>query len=180
MLSGEGEPAWHCDCETENSQTMKRCCSGEKGMTMMKIKENRGFTLMDTVAALAVSGIMMTMAAPVTSRLLNQYRLRGAASQVAFELTRARMQAVAQNKFVRVRFTGEGAYLLETSQDGGNYTANSPAIKLPSGVALVAGGANSLTFNRQGFVQNSTALAIRNDNGQRTISMNSIGKVTES
>jgi len=147
---------------------------------MMRIRENKGFTLMDVMSSLALSGILLTMAAPVTSRLLNQYRLRGAASQIAFELARARMQAVAQNKYVRVRFTGDGTYLLETSQDGGSYTAYSPTIKLPTGVSVVSEGGVSMTFNRQGFVQNNAQVAISNSNGQRTISMNSIGKVSES
>jgi Tfp pilus assembly protein FimT len=154
--------------------------AGEKGTTAMRIRENRGFTLVDTIAAVALSGIVLTMAAPVTSSLLNQYRLRGAASQIAFELTKARMQAVAQNMFVRVRFPGDGTYILESSQDGGSYSASSPVIRLPNGVNLAQGTNVAMTFNRQGFVQNNTPLVIQNSNGARTISMNSIGRVTES
>jgi len=154
--------------------------SREKGTTAMRLRQNKGFTLLDTITAVALGGVVMAMAAPAASRLLNQYRLRGAASQIAFELTRARMQAVAQNKYVRVRFPGDGTYVLETSQDGGNYAAYTEAIDLPDGVSLAEGGNISMTFNRQGFVQNNTSLVIHNSNGQRTISMNSIGKVTES
>jgi len=154
--------------------------SGEKGTKAMRIKGNKGFTLLDSITAVALSGIVLTMAAPVSSRLLNQYRLRGAASQIAFELTRARMQAVAQNTYVRVRFPGDGTYILETSQDGGSYAAYSPTISLPNGVSVVASGNGAMTFNRQGFIQNNAPLVVHNANGERTISINSIGRVTES
>ncbi len=146
----------------------------------MKFRDQRGFTILDTITAMALSGLVLAMAQPVTSQLLNQYRLRGAASQVAMELARARMQAVAQNTFVRMRFTGNSTYILETSRDGAAYTTCSEPVSLPSGVALLSDSAGSLTFNRQGFVQNNTSLSIANSRGRRTISMNSIGRVSES
>lgn len=147
---------------------------------MQRLNDNKGYTLMDMVTSIVLGMIVLGMAAPATSKILNQYRLRGAASQIAFELSRARMQAVAQNKFVRVRFTDSGTYVLETSQDGGTYEAAGGTVSLPDGVNLVSDGATSLTFNRQGFVQNNMALSIQNPNGQKTISMNSIGRVTAS
>ncbi len=145
----------------------------------MRIQSNRGFTVIDIIAAVALSGLMITIAAPGASSLLERYQVRGATSQVSFELVRARMQAIAQNRSVRVSFNQGNGYVVERTNDDGTFGSVVAAATMPSGVTISA-EFDSVTFNREGIADQNISLTVGNDAIHRTISMNSIGRMTES
>ena len=134
---------------------------------------------MEMMATLAILGIVSTMAMPVTSAYLSSYQLRSTTDQLAFEIGRARTQAVAQHVFVRVRVTGN-SFVRERSTDGVTYAAAAPEVFLPNGVTATVGTTGSPTFNRAGLSPASTTIVLQNPQGFKSIITNVVGLVTVS
>ncbi len=145
----------------------------------MRIQGNRGFTVLDIIAGLALSGLLVSIAAPSASSLLERYQVRGATSQVSFELVRARMQAIAQNRSIRISFGEGGGYVVERTNDQGVFDSVVAAATMPEGVVISA-EFSSVTFDREGVASEPISITIGKDELHRTISMNSIGRMTES
>lgn len=64
----------------------------------------RGFTLIDVIIVLALLGIIMGMAVPALTDVVDKQRLGQAAREVERELQIAKQRAVANNRPMRVRF----------------------------------------------------------------------------
>ena len=74
-----------------------------------------GFTLVELVAVVAVTGIVATAAVPSLSGLIDTQRISGVASELASDLQYARAQAVQRNQGVRVSFKADAAcYVIHT------------------------------------------------------------------
>ena len=88
-----------------------------------------GFTLVELVAVMAVTGIVATAAVPSLSGLVDTQRISGVASELASDLQYARAQAVQRNQGVRVTFKAEAAcYVIHTgSADQCQCTTSGPA-----------------------------------------------------
>jgi type IV fimbrial biogenesis protein FimT len=82
----------------------------------MRIKGSaHGFTLIETVVVVAVTGIVMTTAMPSLNGLIDAQRIHGAASQMASDLQFARSEAVLRNQGVWVSFQADAAcYVIHT------------------------------------------------------------------
>ncbi len=96
----------------------------------MKTKgSTRGFTLIETVAVVAVTGIVMTTAMPSLNGLIDTQRIHGAATQMASDLQFARSEAVLRNQGVRVSFQADAAcYVIHTgTADQCQCSASGPA-----------------------------------------------------
>jgi hypothetical protein len=89
------------------------------------------------------------------------------------------MQAVGQNAFVRLRFDENGTYYVERSDDGVAFNEVVSIVQLPNGVS-VTNAQDTPVFGRRGIVAGGVSLNIQNGSGQRTVEMNTIGRVTES
>ncbi len=140
----------------------------------------RGFTLAELITALALALVVGAVSTPVASRLYRQYAFQNATRQLGFEVTRARMQAIGQNAFVRIRFIGSNSYVRERSTDGVSFTQEGPAVTLPSSTTGYAIG--SVSFNRQGLA-NSGAWLVLIDYAAESYSVlynNVLGRVTTS
>jgi type II secretory pathway pseudopilin PulG len=75
-----------------------------KGRVRRGWRSAAGFTLVDTLLAVTVFGIVSAVAVPSMSGAVDQMRLRIAARDVEQELQSARFLAVSSNRPVRVRF----------------------------------------------------------------------------
>ncbi len=139
---------------------------------------NRGFSLIQLTVALGMAGVLSATAAPVTGMYLKRYRLSTATGQVAFELARARMQAVAQSAFVRVRFPDSTHYVRERSTDNVTFAADGPVMALPNGVS--ASGVTTITFQRTGMIPATVYLTLTNGTVSKTVYTNVLGRVTTS
>jgi len=64
----------------------------------------RGFTLIELMIVVAVTGVVMTSAVPSFSGLIDTRRIDGVATQMASDLQFARAEAVSRNQAVRVSF----------------------------------------------------------------------------
>ena len=97
-----------------------------------------GFTLVELVAVVAVTGIVATAAVPSLSGLIDTQRISGVASELASDLQHARAEAVQRNQGVRVSFKPDAAcYVIHTG-------AADQCQCAASGPATCEGGAQAL------------------------------------
>jgi Tfp pilus assembly protein FimT len=134
-----------------------------------------GFTLIDTIVALAIIMIVAGFATPTILRGVNNMRLRAAASDFSSLIQRARVAAVQKNDTYAVLFnlpSGRGAYVdvgknstFDSTKDpmiqfgGSVYQAAAPAgasgkptnLDDPSGPLGWTATAGNISFNARGF-----------------------------
>lgn len=145
-------------------------------MTLHGARRNRGFTLAETVVGLALASVVAAVAVPASGRLLAQYRLSTATSQIAMEVSRARMQAIGQNRYVRLKKTSAGL-VREVSSNGESFTQDGDAVPLPNGIGMTFGGSGGPKFNRQGIASTSSYVLMSNEAGYRILYVNLLGRV---
>ena len=63
-----------------------------------------GFTLVELLTVVAIIGLLSAVAVPAIARYMRNYRIRGAAQQVAGEIGAARTKAIARNTNLGVLF----------------------------------------------------------------------------
>lgn len=68
-------------------------------------KIRRGLTLVELMIALAIVGLLLTLAAPSFYNYILMQRLKGVSQQLVTDLQFARSEAASRNEFVRVRFS---------------------------------------------------------------------------
>ena len=116
----------------------------------------RGFTLLELIIAVAVLGILSTLAAPAFNDLILASRARSAASDVYTSLIFARSEALKRNANVAIVPNGTwtngwqvlaGATLLRDQQ-----TVASLSIECPGGTNCNA----TITYRRDGRLNNAT------------------------
>ena len=107
-----------------------------------------GFTLTEILVALAIMGILASIAIPNWSTLLPNYALNGAARQVQSELHRLKSRAVSENANFRLVFSG-ATYTIE-KYSGGSYTATGESRTLPDGITLAGTSDTPLGFTSRG------------------------------
>jgi len=142
----------------------------------------RGFSLAELLAALAVSAALSAVALPNLLDLSAEYQLARAAHQLAFEISRARMKAVGENAYCRLRIglapDGRVAYWLEESEDGLVYHPEGSPVPLPSLVSLESTSETLPQFDRQGLSPAASAITLANHLGQRkTVTASVVGRV---
>jgi Tfp pilus assembly protein FimT len=109
--------------------------------------------------------------------LLESYRLSDAAKQLSTQISRARMQAIGQRMFVRLLIQGDGSYALLRSSDGVSYGMTGATMYLPEGIAVSVGATGAPFFNRQGQSATGSVITLTNSKGQKTVTMNVLGRV---
>ncbi len=140
--------------------------------------QQAGFSVVEMVTAVGLTTICSLVAVPNASKLLDQYRLMAAANQLSFEISRAHMQAVGQNLFVRIRVLDGGQYVREYSNDNATFTQDGPCGQLPAGLVATAGSSGTPSFNRGGLATAATTITLSNEAGYKTVHTNILGRVT--
>lgn len=124
---------------------------------------SRGFSAVEMIVTTAGMVMLAAMAVPVMREQLAVIELNGAARQVAGDLSRARMRAVAENRRYRIAYTG-GQYQLERDADG-TYEPRGAAGILPSGVSLSIDPDPEVIFRPSGWVDTDAPVRIVVANG---------------
>jgi Tfp pilus assembly protein FimT len=137
----------------------------------------RGFSLAELLIVLQFSAILGVIAVPKVNAFFAEYQLVSAADELAFDIARARMQAVGQNQYVHIKRVSQTQYTRETSTDASNWT-NSVNTTLPRGATFVTSSAE-VRFDKRGLATVNNSITVKNNNNQqKTIATNPIGRVT--
>lgn len=134
-----------------------------------------GYTLIEMLTGIGLSLVIAASAAPIASSVLDRYRLQSATRALAFEIARARMQAVGQNRATRLVLV-DGGFAVEESTDGVTFTRRTSQT-LPHGVGVEAGDSGAPRFDRHGLAPARTTLLVRSAAGSRALTTNVLGAV---
>ena len=115
----------------------------------MDLQGNKGFTMIELLIAVAIVAIGAALAAPEFLRWHARTQLRQATSEIASELTMARMAAMNRNRTVDVtiQMTG-GAVTIMAVPSGGSSVM--PTKTLASRVTAVTGAPVTVSFSSLG------------------------------
>jgi Tfp pilus assembly protein FimT len=143
-----------------------------------EIARQRGFSLVDVIVAMALAMAMGFVLVPKVSGLYAEYQLMSATNQLGFEIIRGHLQAVGQNRYVRIRMVSATEYMREKSTDGTTWSIEGPLLTLPRGITTTTATA-MVRFDRRGYATLNNSVVLNNGIGQaRTILTSPIGRVT--
>ena len=141
------------------------CCSKLTG----SFRDDRGFSLGEMMAALAVFAIVAAIAVPSYLSAQPGLRLNGAAREVMGKLMWARSKAVEQNSTYTVTFPTNHSLQI-----------NGQTIDLQTdypGITLSKSGSDP-AFNGRGMVNSgSTTITVSNCSSSRTVTVSATGNV---
>ena len=139
--------------------------------------QNRAFTLLVLVMALAIFGILAGIAIPNWAAQLPTYRLNSAVRQVQSELHRIRSQAVAGNKDFRVVFVTPALYRIEKNM-GSGYEPTGESRALPDGIAYGNASVGLISFTPRGTSNGGTIRLCNNKReGKSIVVLSSTGRI---
>jgi prepilin-type N-terminal cleavage/methylation domain-containing protein len=143
---------------------------------MKAAHSQKGFTLIEMLVTVGVMAVVASIAVPNAVRLVSIYQLSSAANEVAFEIGRAKMQAVAQHTFVRLVFKDGGTLYRQTaSSSNGSWTDATGFVRLPRNTSVSGTGP---TFGNNGVASSNGVIEVRNGAGAKTVQYNILGRVT--
>lgn len=148
---------------------------------MRRGTKESGFSLIEMLVALSLAAILAGIAYPSMYELYAAYQLRSAAYMVSFEIQRARMQAIAQSKFVMVDVQSDHLCRV-TSDNGSDFSDCETADRQDLPASVTASGPDSgtpPTFTPTGLLNSGAAsITVSNASGSRGIAYNVLGRTT--
>jgi Tfp pilus assembly protein FimT len=161
--------------EVENQMAQPRCEASATFRSRPRRARASGFSAIEMVVAIGLSLAVSAIAVPSGSKLFRQYQFGSAINRLASDMARARIQAVAQNRFVRVRFLDQTTYTFERSTDGVTFSQYGGQIKLPPSVTASGGGP---TFDRSGLPAAVTTMSLTDGSVSKGVRVNVVGSVS--
>jgi prepilin-type N-terminal cleavage/methylation domain-containing protein len=134
------------------------------------LKDRAGYSLVELMVALVLTGIMLASAVPALSRYLRTHELLGYVENFSADLRLCRQRAATQgNNFVFTWDAGAETYtILDDTNSNGVADAGEPTIgpkDMPVGLTLTNGPDNAFVSTTLTFTPNGAA----SENGQVTI-----------
>jgi Tfp pilus assembly protein FimT len=137
----------------------------------------RAFSLVELIITMQFMALAGLIAAPKMSTFFAEYQLQAGSRQVGFEIARARMQAIAQHRYVRIKMVSSTQYARQTSSDGSSWT-NELTTKLPSKVTASTTSAE-VRFDKRGIATVNNSVILTNGISQvKTVATNMVGRIT--
>src|SRR5512146_3058487 len=137
----------HVLCCTSQSQTMT--CRGALSVKVHAISREAGFTLVELMVAVAIISIAVGLAMPYYSEWQAQSKLRQATSEIATQLTLARMAAMNRNRSVDVTVENLGGTVHISAVSSGVAVIKDK--NLPPRVTSVIGSPITVSFSSMGL-----------------------------
>jgi Tfp pilus assembly protein FimT len=135
--------------------------------------KRRGSSLVETVMALALVGLLVYAGAVSVQGLIPKFRLQSAVWAVTTGLNRARFKAIWRGEASRISFHASG--FVQERRDGAEGTWRTEwAVSLP-GVAIQAN--NSPVFHPAGTVSDLASITVSNRRGSYRISVAISGRI---
>jgi prepilin-type N-terminal cleavage/methylation domain-containing protein len=158
-----------------------------------KEPDNKGFTILEMVVAIAIAAILAGFALPSFVSWQNSSRLRGAAVNLVGDLEMAKIRAIRENSQVVAQFSSEG-YTIFVDNGAGGGTAGDwvrngaePLVQdrqLPGGVTVDLASLtltdDRLRFNGKGQPPDVAAgetIPLQNKVGRKSVTLNRLGAV---
>ncbi len=133
----------------------------------------KGFTLVEAVLALALSGFFALGASYTVQRLAPRFHLQSGIWEVTSGLNQARFRAILSGAPVRVRFVA-GGFVFERYDEAAASWQASRAVSLP-GVLVRAN--NAPVFHPQGTVSDLATITVGNARGSYRITVAITGRI---
>ena len=148
------------------SRQTRQSASGREGL------HPRGFTLIELLVTVAILAILLALAVPSFTAIINNNRLAGQANEVVGSLQLARVEAVRQNRRAIVcRSTngtscaGAGQWttwitFLDMNNDGAGTAAEVIRVNTAKAPVRVTSGIASISFRPDGLARNTATGAL--------------------
>lgn len=155
----------------------------------MKLRNNRGFSLVELLTILGIIGIVTAIAIPNMISWRAGHKLRGVANNFMTDLQMARLRAIRESAQVAVVINANG-YTIFVDDGAGGGTANDYTldpgeaqlrnVTLPPGVTISLNNftAGRTAFNSRGMPLNLGTLRFQNSAGDtRGVVINRVGRI---
>lgn len=147
----------------------------------MKLRRDKGLTLVELMVTVAVLAIFLAVAAPNLTAVLLKMRLEGVANELRTDLQYARSESIRLKKAVSLASAADGSGYSVT--DSGGNSLKSVAFAAGTRIGITTGSpAPSVSFDPlRGFatMTGGFTLSTTNLTPTLTVSTDSLGRVTE-
>lgn len=144
------------------------------------LRRKTGFTLVESVVAVAIIGIVSAIAIPQMRTLMDRYRLDGAVRLIWADLQNARMTAIKENRSIRAEFDFLAhTYSISRVDTGENILTRNLNGEYPTVSAYKTSG-GSITFTSTGVTLNNvnTSVITVGPSASKTIEIKETGRIT--
>lgn len=145
---------------------------------------NRGFSLIELVVVIGIATLLLAIGYPRLAPLVAKYRLDSAAWNLATELQKARLRAIAENQCFRVTFDGSTrTYQLSkraTPCSSSGYSNDGSAKTLDETGMIAVSASLNPTFTPRGVIDGTTGSVVSltvPPSGSRTVFVQVSGRV---
>lgn len=137
-----------------------------------------GFSMIETLTAAALVGVMAMIAMPRIPRMIGVYDVSNTASQIALDIRLARERAITTNAKARLQLTSTNYTPQRESPAGSNtFVSDGAVTNLPNGVTVTT-NPDTPTFDSRGLTTAAYTVTITNSYGDtKTITVTTIGRI---
>ncbi|HLG13218.1 MAG TPA: GspH/FimT family protein [Blastocatellia bacterium] len=137
-----------------------------------------GFSIIEVAVVVTVAAILTATSVLVFGKARARYQIRGRAESLAFQIERARSQAIKLNQTLTLGFSSENTIFGLTCSACSEARDELPALTLPAGVTLSA--YPTITIKGNGTISSTTTSVTLNDNQGRqvTLAISNSGRVS--
>lgn len=146
--------------------------------TPSPLRSRHGFTLVEILAALTILGILLAIAAPRFSGMLDSNRVEQAIGGLTADISLARVRAIRENQETVVKIDAS-RYIVYVANGGGAASDTLKKVRLSDNYQGVTLTAATIRFNSRGMLkdaQSATIVATHGTNTRR-LSITGLGRV---
>ena len=140
------------------------------------LRSRHGFTLVEILAALTILGILLAIAAPRFSGMLNTNRVEQVINTLTADISFARIRAIRENQETVVRIDGP-RYVVFVNTRSGAAADTVKKVRLSDNYQGVTLTPATIRFNSRGMSDQSTTITATHGTNTRRLSITGLGRV---